>query len=417
MTRKLSLGRIRERVIAGFFIVATALMGGWVNGMFGNVPPFPAEHRLHVIKDRVNQANIHQEQSIPKGRLPYLISAPWHPQPLKSASSLAIWEKSKISLQVLPGDQSLQAGHQPVVLINDTDLDFEIPAHFGDVGLKLEVKLEDGTWHRAQAHHNDRFCGIGYTTHLLPARSYVELWGYQPISGRVGKIRYAIYNDASDRLVSAELEGVYSSDDLAMSEYDELAMHEASLFKLRDFLLRKTSPALLPDGLPIAHLRHCAWNVILRGKHDRAAALAVARRVLRSDPTLESRQESLELLMGQRRPAMEHDALKQPRIHGFFITKKTAWNSTTPFPYRDDSLSSPALAASPSQNSSGNGSLKSFAIHHWPAPSPEIRGRWSAGFTLASNRDLSPSIKSFCSSSDSAAAAWASSETVFMRAA
>lgn len=329
MTRKLSSGRKRERVIAGFFIVATALMGGWVNGLFGNVPPFPAWYRLHVIEGRVNQANILQEKSIPKGRLPNLISAPWHPQPLKSASIPAIWEKGKVSLQVLPGDQSLQAGHQLVVLINDTDLDFEVPGHLGDVGLKLEVKLEDGTWHRAQAHHNDRFCSIGYKSHLLPAHSYVELWGYQPISGRVGKIRYAIYNDASDRLVSAELEGVYSSDDLAMSEYDDLAMHEASLSRLSDFLLRKTSPAIMPDRLPITFLRHSAWNALLSGSHDRAAALAVARRVLRSDPTLESRQESLEVLMGQWRAAMNQEAIRQPRIHGFITTKTTAQTASS----------------------------------------------------------------------------------------
>ncbi|TDU81647.1 hypothetical protein EI77_00957 [Prosthecobacter fusiformis] len=417
MTRKLSSGRKRERVIAGFFIVATALLGAWVNGMFGNVPPFPADYRQYVIKGRISQANFLQEQSIPKGRLPCLIIAPWHPQPLNSASSPAIWEKGKVSLRVLPGGQSLQSGHQTVVLINDTNLDFEVPGHLGEVGLKLEVKLADSTWHRAQALHNDRYCGIGDMTHLLPARSYVELWGYRPISGRVGKIRYAIYNDASDRLVSAELEGVYSSDDLAMAEYDELAMHEATLSKLRDFLLRKTSPALLPDGLPITFLRHSAWNALLSGNHDRAAALAVASRVLRSDPTLESRQESLEVLMGQWRAAMNQEALRQPRIHGFFITKKTARNSTMPFPYRVDSLSSPALAASPSQNSSGRGSLKSSAIHHWPAPSREMRGRWGPGSAWASKLDRSRSIKSFCSSSESFAAATASSETVFMRAA
>ncbi|MDB6117555.1 MAG: hypothetical protein JWO08_1336 [Verrucomicrobiaceae bacterium] len=100
--------------------------------------------------------------------------------------------------------------------------------------------------------------------------------------------RYVINNGSSDRLYSKEFEGPYSLDDVAMSQYDAMSLNQADLPMLKAFLLRQAAPSLLDFDDSIPTLREVAWRAILRGRHERSAAIAVAKTVLAYDPTLSS---------------------------------------------------------------------------------------------------------------------------------
>lgn len=323
MNQKPSLRRKWEIAAAGFCIAATAVGGCWINGMLGNFPPFPEDFRNNEILRRITEANNLQEAAIPKGRTSYP-GYEWKPQSLELLRNKLGWEPGKISLfpvGSMNGEASPQLGQLLLFFINDTEDDLEIPSQGGDIYLKLEVSLSDGQWQRAQTHAYS-WCGVSYSSRTLPAHSYVKMQGYQPTAGRLAKVRYAIHNGAVEKFTSAEFEGVYSPDDLAMSEYDAMGLREADLPRLRAFLLRKVSPSLLSGS--IRRLRQTAWNSILNGTHDRKAALATAKEVLRFDPTLETRSASLETLIGEWQAAMDAESKRQPRTYGFIITNKVA---------------------------------------------------------------------------------------------
>ena len=320
-----------ELGIAGVLIVTAAICSGWICGIFENVPPFPKEFHDQEVRRRIESANKLQDEAIPRGRISYPYYK-WEPRSLDKLKYVMSWQPGKVSLQPMgylggvrdSGVESPRAGQMTVLLINATDETLGVPSQDGDIYLMLEVKLE-GRWHRAQ-YHGDSWCGNSYGTRSLPPHSYVPILGYQPTAGRVATTRFAINNGAEDILMSAEFEGTYSPDDVAMSTYDALSLRTAGLNKLRAFLLRQEGPSLLPGNLSIDELRHGAWRSLLSGKHDRDAALAVANEVIAFDPTLERRSASLETLMGQLQAALEQESKKKPLVHGFTISNSSAQN-------------------------------------------------------------------------------------------
>jgi hypothetical protein len=317
-----------ELGIAGLFIFVAAICSGWISGIFGNVPPYPEEFHDQEVRRRIEAANKLQEQSIPRGEVHY----PWYkwePQRLDTLRDRLGWESGKISIRpvaYMNGVEPPKPGQISVFLINDTDEQLQVPAQDGDIHLKLEVRL-DGKWQRAQC-HGDSWCGNSYGTRTLAARSYVIIQGYQPTPGRRAKVRYAIYNGSSDRLTSAEFDGVYAPDDVAMSGYDSLAMREAELPKLRKVLLRQDAPTLMPGNYTINTMRRSAWYGILRGYHDRSSALEVAGEVLSYDPTLEPRKGDIGKLMDSWHSALDHETRGRVMIHGFTVSKRLAQNSS-----------------------------------------------------------------------------------------
>ncbi|HCN76376.1 MAG TPA: hypothetical protein DIT13_04170 [Verrucomicrobiales bacterium] len=317
-----------ELGIAGLLILVTAVCSGWMCGIFGNVPPYPQEFHDQEVRRRIETANKLQEQSIPRGEVHY----PWYnwePQQLDTLRDRLSWESGKISIQpvaYMNGVEPPKPGQISVFLINDTDEQLQVPAQDGDIYLKLEVNLE-GKWQRAQC-HGDSWCGNSYGTRTLAAHSYVIIQGYQPTPGRRAKVRYAIHNGASDRLTSAKFDGLYAPDDVAMSAYDSLAMREAELSKLRKVLLRQDTPTLMPGSYTIDMMRRSAWYGILRGGHDRDAALKIAEEVLAYDPTLEPRKADLGQLMDSWHAALEHETRGRVMIHGFTVSKRLVQNTS-----------------------------------------------------------------------------------------
>lgn len=317
-----------ELGIAGSLILVTAICSGWICGIFGNVPPYPQEFHDQEVCRRIETANKLQEQSIPRGEVHYPCYK-WEPQQLDTLRDRLSWKSGKISIQpvaYMNGVEPPKPGQISVFLINDTDEQIQVPAQDGDIHLKLEVML-DGKWQRAQC-HGDSWCGNSYGARTLAAHSYVIIQGYQPTRGRRAKVRYAIHNGASDRLTSAEFDGVYAPDDVAMSAYDSLAMREAELSKLRKVLLRQDTPALMPGNCTIDMMRRSAWYGILRGGHDREVALKIAEEVLAYDPTLEPPKADLGQLMDSWHAALNHETRGRVMIHGFTVSKRLVQNTS-----------------------------------------------------------------------------------------
>lgn len=337
------LRRKWELGIAGLLILTTAVICGWLCGIFGNVPPFPkwlhdqeVQRRDSEARLRIEKENELIDKAIPRAKVSYP-SYSWEPRSLENLKSATDWQSGKISLKPIvnygPAQVSAvelpKPGQMTVFLINDTDETLVIPDRDGDIYLKLEVKLENG-WQRAQYHHHNWFgCGLHTDkTCSLPPHSYVPIRGYQPTTGRVATTRFAIHNGAEDILTSEEFEGAYSPDDVAMGSYDIISLWTASSDKLRAFLLREEVPVLLPNHERISDLRRIAWEALLNARHDKRTAIAVAEEALAFDPSLASRTIDLGRSVGTRPSSWTYDTRGRVMIHGFTISKRLALDSS-----------------------------------------------------------------------------------------
>lgn len=316
-----------KKSLAGVLVLAAAftLYCEWKAGAFSPQKLPSKEFLLDVARERVEKENEKQEAAIQRGQTNYPYYD-WQPRSLDKIKNATSWPQGKISLYPIgymnvardAGIEAPKAGQVTVLLINDTDDSLEVPTQDGDIYLKLEVNL-DGKWRRAQWHRYS-WCGNSYTSRGLPPRSYVPVFGYQPTVGRLGsKTRYVVKNGAEDSLMSDETDGVYSPDDVNLSEFDAMAFSNASLPEIRSFLLRERVPTLLPYGQRIDELRRSAFNGIVSGRHDMKTALSMAREMLADDPTLESNPDMLEKWMSARRASRDEKAKGTRRIHGFTI--------------------------------------------------------------------------------------------------
>jgi hypothetical protein len=268
-----------------------------------------------------------QEAGIPKA----LVSYPyykWEPKPLEKIKYVMRWKSSEISLMPvwyfdgLPSNSGLsfpKSGQITVLLINDTSDSLGIPSQDGDISLKFEVKLE-GKWQRAQF-HSESWCGNSYACLSIPPHSYVPLFGYQPTPGRAGKIRYVIKNGAKDELGSEEYDGAYSPDDVAVSAYDAMALREASLEKLKAFLLRKESPTLLNQNQSISHLRDVARDSLFSPKRELNEVLKVAREIATVDATFQFDPDQVQKRWKAVQSDWQGEERKLHLLHGFTINK------------------------------------------------------------------------------------------------
>ncbi|MBE7495014.1 MAG: hypothetical protein HS117_08715 [Verrucomicrobiaceae bacterium] len=276
---------------------------------------------------QVPSENARQEEAIPKGfaRYPWY---KWQPQPTTELPATIRKVEGKISLQLggygsdAASQELLSSGRQPVYLINDSDYDLQVPSQDSDIYLRLEAKLEDGRWHRAQYHQHSG-CGNSYIRHDLPAHHFVCIYGHSPNSGRAAKVRYAIHNGSDDMLVTDEFQGSYSTDDLALSEFDDMALSEADVPTLRSFLLRETKPSLLHYHQRLEYLRATAWHALTSGKHDLNAAISAAREIHVFDPSL-SLPGNLESTLKTWTESRNKEKAAMRRVHGFYMNDKAA---------------------------------------------------------------------------------------------
>jgi hypothetical protein len=281
-------------------------------------------------QSQVSPQNEKQEAAIPQGFVRY----PWYKwEPHSVAELPAEIQKTAggICLQVggygedSASQEMRRAGTVPVYLINDSDDDLKVPSQDGDIYLRLEAKLDDGRWCRVQFHQNSD-CGNSYISHELPAHHFVRVSGYNPSSGRRAKVRYVIHNRADDPLVSEEFEGSYSTDDLALSEFDAMSLSEAGLPALRAFLLREEQPKILHYDQRIEDLRQTAWYSLISGKHELLQTLKIAKEVHVSDPTLHRIPLDLEKMITSRHASRGKEDAGVKRIHGFYVDDKLPEN-------------------------------------------------------------------------------------------
>lgn len=116
-----------------------------------------------------------------------------------------------------------------VYLINNTDEDLVLNAQAGDVYLKLETKIENGTWTRAQPHEFD-WCGNSYLVRsLVKKRHFYKIDGYQAVDGKKAKIRFRLYRQGFLDLVTAEGNGFVLEADKRLASLDRLAIETGSL--------------------------------------------------------------------------------------------------------------------------------------------------------------------------------------------
>jgi hypothetical protein len=131
------------------------------------------------------------------------VAAPWR----DNLTSLPVVELSNETLPAhvrpVPGrltlfadySDSVPGGTVLVYLINASPSDVVLETQNGDPFLKLERLNEYGGWQRAQHHAIDTCAWAFGTKRLLPGRS-LRYKGYQPRSGSIEPVRYALYNQA-----------------------------------------------------------------------------------------------------------------------------------------------------------------------------------------------------------------------------
>lgn len=92
--------------------------------------------------------------------------------------------------------QDQRDGQVMLYVINNTDLVREFEAEDYDYYVKQECQDEQGNWVRSQSHEYST-CGNSFYKPRMPARSYVQILGWQPKVGRETKIRYRFYSDTA----------------------------------------------------------------------------------------------------------------------------------------------------------------------------------------------------------------------------
>jgi hypothetical protein len=107
----------------------------------------------------------------------------------------------------------------PLYLVNRTGRTIQFSGQDGDIYIKLESRMSDGRWQRAQAHSNS-FCGNSYTPVSLPPGQHLLLKGYQPPDGRPAKVRFTMQN--GEALVSNVGDGLVAQQDLDDAARDDM---------------------------------------------------------------------------------------------------------------------------------------------------------------------------------------------------
>ncbi len=206
-------------------------------------------------------------------------------------------------------------------LVNRTKDECQIPYQDPDIYAKLEIRLPDGTWQRAQTHHYS-FCGNSYgTLHLQPGQ-FLTLRGFHSSEGETYPVRYRLYgkldvrsNVGTGKVTRAKIdeaagdpmairngslalvqkvlaEGIPTKDD-----YDARSRYDSAIFRLGKLpavesvpVLKKLLSDVSPDSPRFSSLVHRLYQ---HGANHWADA---ARPILASEP---SKKRSLFLFHSQ----------------------------------------------------------------------------------------------------------------------
>lgn len=109
----------------------------------------------------------------------------------------------------------------PLYVINSSDQGVDLPTQDGDLFIRLEAKLPEGEWRRAQAHISS-WCGNSYYALSLKPGEHVRLFGYVPENGLPGEIRYTFYR--GDSISTASHQGLYLPADIEDAHTDEMSI-------------------------------------------------------------------------------------------------------------------------------------------------------------------------------------------------
>jgi hypothetical protein len=111
----------------------------------------------------------------------------------------------------------------PVYLVNRTGKPLTLTDQGGSLFLKLFHAREHGSWQRAQAHIYSN-CGnsFRFPSQLQPG-NYVKTSGYISARGRMGKIRYQLFDTEEGAIVSNDGTGRWNPQDVTDSLNDEMS--------------------------------------------------------------------------------------------------------------------------------------------------------------------------------------------------
>lgn len=218
--------------------------------------------------------------SIPVGRFGFVLTDLPVAKPITELPLGASAATGKVTLLAGYGDLPAKShGCIPVCFINRSGRDIAVPHQDGDLFLKLEMRAADGKWVRCQP-HNYSLCGNSYDP-MPPLKDghFYCVTGYQPRSGRRSLMRYAIHAPNATALVSNEFEGWYSTDDLEMALYDDMAFAEGDAPFLEGLLVCRIKPVLLSKSFDEVRFSaataltwgrfpaHEAWERLSRVRH------------------------------------------------------------------------------------------------------------------------------------------------------
>jgi len=138
-------------------------------------------------------------------------------------------------------------------LINRTTKPISLDSQDGDIYVKLERRLPDGTWERAQPHESST-CGNSYFDLSLPPDQHFSFRGYAPDSGEKAHVRYAGYGGVE--IVSNEGEGFVLPAAIEMARRDALgsAVLDSIELDLEPERYNRENPTTSPESI-VAALR------------------------------------------------------------------------------------------------------------------------------------------------------------------
>lgn len=121
----------------------------------------------------------------------------------------------------------------PLYLVNRTGDPIELPAEDGDPYVKLEARIDDGRWHRAQRHvFSD--CGLSYQPIVLAPGEFLRLRQWFPSRGEPAQVRYAIHGDLE--LSSNVGAGHIDLEELEVARLDALSAKSGDVAALAEIL-------------------------------------------------------------------------------------------------------------------------------------------------------------------------------------
>lgn len=121
--------------------------------------------------------------------------------------------------------QNAREGVVSLYLINATKKPISVPTQDGDLFCKREVKIAQEEWRRCDSHHFS-WCGNSYIPKELPAGGYLT-WKQvlNCKSGKESTIRFRMFSDALNDLISNEGTGQVADSSIQLCRYDAMAMH------------------------------------------------------------------------------------------------------------------------------------------------------------------------------------------------